>query len=62
MNPDKLSKSGRVVIPHCLCIAPRFKDGIGLDDLVLERRLSLLPFARGADGGKVGNNLESMVR
>ena len=57
-SPDKLSKSGGVVVPHRLGIAPSFKDRVGLDDLVLERSFSLLPLAGGADGGKVGNDLK----
>ena len=56
-SPDKLSKSGGVVVPHRLGIAPRFKDRVGLDNLVLERSFSLLPLAGRADGGKVGDHL-----
>ena len=56
-SPDKLSKSGGVVVPHRLGIAPSFKDGVGLDDLVLKGGLALLPLAGGADGGEVGDDL-----
>ena len=56
-SPDKLSKSGGVVVPHRLGIAPRFKDRVGLDDLVLKGGLTLLPLARRADGGEVGDDL-----
>ena len=61
-SPDKLSKSGGVVVPHRLGIAPRFKDRVGLDDLVLERSFSLLPLARRADGGEVGDHLLRVLR
>ena len=57
MNPNELPKSGRVVVPHSLGIAPCLEDWVRLDDLVLKGGLSLLPLARGADGGKVGNDL-----
>ena len=57
MNPDEFSKSGRVIVPHGLGIAPGLQDGVGLDDLVLKGGLSLLPLARGADGGEVGDDL-----
>ena len=57
MNPNELSKSGGVVVPHCLGVAPSLKDRVRLDDLVLKGGFSLLPLARRADGGKVGNNL-----
>ena len=58
MNPDEFSKSGRVIVPHGLGIAPGLEDGVGLDDLVLKGGLTLLPLAGGADGGKVGNDLK----
>ena len=57
VDPDELSKPGGVVVPHCLSIAPSLKDGVGLDNLVLKGGLALLPLARGADGGKVGDDL-----
>ena len=57
VNPDELSKTGGVVVPHSLGVAPSLEDGVGLDDLVLKGGLALLPLARGADGGKVGNDL-----
>ena len=57
MNPNELSKSGGVVVPHCLGVAPSLKDRVRLDDLVLKGGFSLLPLARRTDGGKVGNNL-----
>ena len=57
MDPDELSEPGGVVVPHGLCVAPSLEDGVGLDDLVLKGGLALLPLSRGADGGKVGNDL-----
>ena len=57
VDTDELSESGGVVVPHGLGVAPRLQDGVGLDDLVLKGGLSLLPLARGADGGEVGNDL-----
>ena len=57
VDPDKLSKPGGVVVPHSLGISPSFEDGVGLDNLVLQGGLALLPLARGADGGKVGDDL-----
>ena len=62
MNPDEFSKSGRVIVPHGLGITPGLQDGVGLDDLVLKGGLTLLPLARGADGGKVGNDLKEEHR
>ena len=57
VDPDKLSKPGRVVVPHSFGVSPRFKDGVGLDDLVLKGGLALLPLAGGADGGEVRDDL-----
>merc|ERR1712045_929708 len=57
VDSDELSKAGRVVVPHSLCIAPGLKDGVGLDDLVLKGGLTLLPLSGGADGGEVGDDL-----
>merc|ERR1712223_1719536 len=57
MNSDKLSKPGRGIIPDCLGITPGLPYGVSLHNLVLERCFSLLPLARGADGGKVRDNL-----
>ena len=57
VDPDELSKSGRVVVPHGLGVAPSLKDGVGLDDLVLKGGLALLPLSGGADGSKVGDDL-----
>ena len=57
MDPDEFSKSGRIVIPDSLGIAPGFKDRVGLDNLVLQSGLSFLPLACGSDGGKIRNNL-----
>ena len=62
MNPDEFSKSGRVIVPHGLGIAPGLQDGVGLDDLVLKGGLSLLPLAGGADGGVVGDHLLRVLR
>ena len=44
-----------------LCVAPSLKDRVGLDDLVLKGGLALLPLSEGADGGKVGNDLLSVL-
>ena len=57
VDPDEFTKPGGVVVPYSFGIAPRLKDGVGLDDLVLKGGLALLPLARGADGGEVGNDL-----
>ena len=57
VDTDELSESGGVVVPHGLGVTPGLKDGVGLDDLVLKGGLSLLPLARGADGGEVGDDL-----
>ena len=57
MDTDELTETGGVVVPHSLGIPPRLQDGVGLDDLVLKGGLALLPLARGADGGKVGDHL-----
>ena len=57
VNPDELSKTGGVVVPHSLGVAPSLKDGVGLDDLVLKGGLALLPLSGGADGGEVGDDL-----
>ena len=57
MNPNELPKSGRVVVPHSLGVAPGLEDGVGLDDLVLKGSLALLPLSGGADGGEVGDDL-----
>merc|ERR1719471_957658 len=45
-NTDELTKTGGVVIPHSLGIAPGLKD-----------RFSFLLLSRGTNGSKVGNNL-----
>ena len=29
VDPDKLSKPGRVVVPHSFGVSPRLKDGVG---------------------------------
>ena len=57
VDTDELSKPRRVIIPHGFGITPSLEDGVGLDDLVLKGGLALLPLSRGADGGKVGNDL-----
>merc|ERR1712142_734557 len=57
VDTDELSESGRVVVPDGLGVTPGLKDGVGLDDLVLKGGLSLLPLARRADGGEVGDDL-----
>ena len=62
VDTDELSESGGVVVPHGLGVAPGLKDGVGLDDLVLKGGLSLLPLARRADGGEVGDDLLGVLR
>ena len=57
MNPDELSEAGGIIIPHSLGVSPSLQHRVGLDDLVLKGGLALLPLARGADGGKVGDDL-----
>ena len=42
-DTDKLSKPGGVVVPHSLGVTVRLQDGVGLDHLVLQRGLLLLP-------------------
>ena len=62
MDSDKLSESGGVVVPHSLGVPVGLQDGVGLDDLVLQRGLLLLPLLQlldgaGADEGEVGDDL-----
>merc|ERR1719273_1673704 len=57
VDSNELSESGGVVVPHGLGVAPGLKDGVGTDNLVLKRGLSLLPLAGGADGGEVRDDL-----
>merc|ERR1719438_671941 len=57
MDTDEFTKTGRVVISDSLGITPSLQDRVGGNNLVLKRSLSLLPLARGADGGKVGDDL-----
>merc|ERR1719494_1380500 len=57
VDSNELSESGGVVVPHSLGVTPGLKDRVGLDDFVLKGGLSLLPLARGADGGEVGDDL-----
>ena len=57
MDTDEFTKARRVVISDSLGVTPGLKDRISLNNLVLKRSLSLLPLARGADGGKVGDDL-----
>ena len=57
MNTDELPKPGAVVVPHGFGITPGLEHGVSLDNLILEGGLALLPLARGADGGKVGDDL-----
>ena len=44
VDPDELSKTGGVVVPHSLGIAVSLQDGIGLHNLVLKGSLLLLSF------------------
>merc|ERR1719288_671332 len=57
MDTDEFTKTGRVVISDSLGITPGLQDRVGGNNLLFKGSLSLLPLARGADGGKVGNNL-----
>merc|ERR1712045_976605 len=57
VDTDEFTETGGVVIPHSLGVTPGLKDGVGGHNLVLKGSLSLLPLARGADGGKVGDDL-----
>ena len=57
MNPDEFTKTRRVVISDSLGIAPGFKNWVGLDNLVLQRCFSFLPFSGRTDSGKVGDDL-----
>ena len=61
-DTDELSKPGGVVIPHGLGVAVGLQDGVGLDDLVLQRGFLLLAFlhllaSAGTDEGEVGDDL-----
>ena len=56
-DTDEFTKARGVVIPHSLGIAPGLKHRVGLDNLVLKTRLTLLLLARGTNGGKVGDDL-----
>ena len=57
MDADELSKSGGVVVPHSLGVPPGLQHRVGLDDLVLQAGLPLLPLPGGSDGGEVGDDL-----
>merc|ERR1711881_140125 len=57
VNTDELSETGGVVIPDSLCITPGLKNRVSLHNLVLKGCFSLLPLARGADSGKVRDDL-----
>merc|ERR1719367_2754841 len=57
VDTDEFTKTGRVVISDSLGITPSLQDRVGGNNLLLKRGLSLLPLARGADGGKVGDDL-----
>merc|ERR1712012_917888 len=57
VDTDELTESRRVVISDSLSITPGLQDRVGGNNLLLKRGLSLLPLARGADGGEVGNDL-----
>merc|ERR1711963_316083 len=57
MYTDEFTKTGRVVISDSLGITPGLQDRVGGNNFVFKRSLSLLPLARGADGGKVGDDL-----
>merc|ERR1719412_759281 len=57
VDTDKFTETRGVVIPHSLGITPGLQDGVGGNNFLLKGSFSLLPLARGADGGKVGNDL-----
>ena len=57
MDSDELSKSRGIVVPDSLSIAPSLQHRVSLNNFVLEGGLTLLPLARGADGGKVRDDL-----
>merc|ERR1719297_730865 len=57
MDTDEFTKTGRVVISDSLGITPGLQDRVGGNNLLLKGSLSLLPLARRADGGKVGDDL-----
>merc|ERR1712012_791929 len=57
VDTDELTESRRVVISDSLGVTPGLQDRVGGNNLLLKRGLSLLPLARGADGGEVGNDL-----
>ena len=61
-DTDELSKPGGVVVPHSLGVTEGLHDGVGLDDLVLQRGLLFLSLLQlldgaGADEGEVGDDL-----
>ena len=56
MDADELSEPGGVVVPHSLGVTPGLQHRVGLDDLVLQARLPLLPLPGGSDGGEVGDD------
>merc|ERR1712193_366026 len=56
-DTDEFTKSGGVVIPASLGIAPSLKHRVGLDNLVLKTRFTFLLLGRGTNAGKVGNDL-----
>merc|ERR1719515_67378 len=57
VDTNEFTKTGRVVISDSLGITPGLQDRVGGNNLLLKGGLSLLPLARGADGGKVGDDL-----
>lgn len=63
VDTDEFTESGRVIVTHGLGVTEGFQDGIGLDDLVLQRSLLLggdllvALLVGGTDGGEVRNYL-----
>ena len=62
-------KSGTIVIPDGLCIAIRFKNGIGIDNTILQVSflflrsiIALLLDLSGTKNGKVGDDLLGVLR
>merc|ERR1719193_258375 len=56
MDTDELTETGRVVVTDSLGITPSFKDGIGLDNLILKTDLTLY-FTLSSNSSHVTNDL-----
>ena len=62
VDADELAEARAVVVPHGLGVAKGLQDGVRLDDLVLERDLSLQRLPGGAHAGKVPDDLLGVLR